>query len=158
CFDDITDDSFDVFAQEVLPVGKQATKMPSHSEPDISVFLWIVVMVVVSGSMLVLLFWIVVYKRQVRNQGRRRQQRAGEDRAGPNQPRPRTAPALTLAAEEPSPTSCPHANGGPTNHRLQDTAEGDARADHGVTLPATELGDAALVTTKMVQRADGSLL
>ncbi|KAJ8387577.1 hypothetical protein AAFF_G00152730 [Aldrovandia affinis] len=147
-------------ATESSPILRPSTSL--HA-PVVSPSVWIPVVVVVNGSILALFLWFI-YKRQTRHN------HAAVDAEAEISPEVqldgRTDP-VAVKGEGP-PTSCPHVNGGPQGLIKQevptwrkdyecDTGGGDSvhmcnhRMDHGIPLPATELGDAALVTTKTVR-------
>ncbi|KAJ8254353.1 hypothetical protein COCON_G00209650 [Conger conger] len=147
---------------------QQSTELPpvpSLHSPVVSPSVWIPVVVVVNGSILALFLWFIICRRQLRHAHTAADaeaeispgvQQAGrtEDREGPLD-------------------SCPHLNGGPKGLLKQevpdwrdafecDAGGGDGgsvhmcngRKEHGIPLPATELGDAALVTAKTAQYTD----
>ncbi|XP_036420938.1 uncharacterized protein LOC118804547 isoform X3 [Colossoma macropomum] len=67
------------------------------------------------------------------------------------------SPALLEEREDPS-LSCPHWNGKTEEVSVCEMGWGrgicEGKMEHGVPVPATELGDSALVTTKTVQQAE----
>ncbi|KAG9343085.1 hypothetical protein JZ751_015304 [Albula glossodonta] len=144
---------------ESQPIQRPTTAAPAVVSPSV----WISVVVVVNGSILALFLWLIIYKRQTRHTH-------AADAEASMSPEVQLAGGSDLAAAEREgpPTSCPHLNGGPNGVIKQEiptwrkASEYDAgdggnmhmcngRKDHGIPLPATELGDAALVTTKTVQ-------
>ncbi|KAJ8332261.1 hypothetical protein SKAU_G00427440 [Synaphobranchus kaupii] len=158
-----------------LPVLRAGTEAPSLHASVVSPSVWIPVVVVVNGSILALFLWFIIYRRQMRHSA------GSHDQSDCNAPADTEAviyPGLERAGRTDSaaveregpPTSCPHINGGPKGllkpevPTWRDAFECDAggsgggnvhmcngRKDHGIPVPATELGEAALVTAKTAQ-------
>ncbi|KAL0992955.1 hypothetical protein UPYG_G00101440 [Umbra pygmaea] len=132
--------------------------------PAVSPAMWISVVVILNGSVLALFLWFIVYKRQAR-----RNHIVGDPEVSLD---PLYTPKLSVEREKVAPPSCPQLNGLPqTCFRQEASYHGGALGcdPHGevgnrlicnvlrencIPLPATELGDAALVTTKTVQCSD----
>lgn len=104
---------------------------PVESWPAVGLGVWICVGLVMSGSLLVLLFWFIIYKHHNRTS----RNTAGKEDAHT---------AVSSQQEEDS--------------KLQEEVCGrslcNGWAEHSLPLPATELGDSALVTTKTGQPAE----
>ncbi|KAJ8251611.1 hypothetical protein GJAV_G00223200 [Gymnothorax javanicus] len=148
---------------ESPPVLWASSKAPSQHATEVRPFVWVSVVVMVSGSILALFLWFIVYRRL--NQHSRAADVQAE--ASPGLETAGGTDSMKFEGEGP-PTSCPHLNGRPHGLLNQDVptwgdvSECDAggrggmhvcngRKDHGIPLPATELGDTALVTAKTVQ-------
>lgn len=122
---------------------------------SISPSVWICVGLVVGGSVLVLLLWFIIYRRHSRTS-----QSTGEKDSTPHTP-------STIEQEEEALSPLPHVNGltqetpineGPCGRSLCEgrslcngRSQCNGWAEHGLPLPATELGDSALVTAKTGQ-------
>ncbi|KAG7460047.1 hypothetical protein MATL_G00217180 [Megalops atlanticus] len=147
-------------------VLQPSATVPPQGAPEVSLSVWITVAVVVNGSILALFLWFIIYKRQT-TRSHTAVDTEAECSSGV-QPAGRANPAAVAVETEEPPISCPHLNGGPPSSAKQEAPtwqeslecdtgnEGGAyvcngRKDHKIPLPATELGDAALVTTKTVQ-------
>ncbi|KAM9473732.1 uncharacterized protein ACWYII_008369 [Salvelinus alpinus] len=159
-------------ATESPPV-KWSSDVPPQYNPAVSPAVWISVVVVVNGSILAMFLWFIIYKMQAR-----RNHTAGEPEAGLNPPAKALPPVegdCTVAVvqrEEEAPPSCAQLNGGPQTCFRQEVSTYSGASgcgslgevggmfmcnglrEHWIPLPATELGDAALVTTKTVQCSD----
>uniref|UniRef100_A0A8C9RQX9 Uncharacterized protein n=1 Tax=Scleropages formosus TaxID=113540 RepID=A0A8C9RQX9_SCLFO len=146
---------------------KGSTKAPCTQSSMVNTSVWISVVAVMSISIIALLLWFAIYRRE-----RRPIQHTVKDDK-PEQPVDREAacvPAVAVVVdeeEEEAPTSFLRQNGGPLGVQEQEPPTWgrvvvcqasahmcNGRKKHGVPLPATELGDAALVTTKTVQCSD----
>uniref|UniRef100_A0A673MKU5 Uncharacterized protein n=1 Tax=Sinocyclocheilus rhinocerous TaxID=307959 RepID=A0A673MKU5_9TELE len=104
----------------------------------ISPSVWICVGLVASGSVLVLLLWFIIY-RQHTGEGSRRI----------------NIPLLCVKQEEEALSPWPHVNSQaqevPINEGPCGRSLCNGWAEHGLPLPATELGDSTLVTAKTGQ-------
>ncbi|XP_048037534.1 tumor necrosis factor receptor superfamily member 13C-like [Megalobrama amblycephala] len=122
-----------------------STSGPGPDEPwsAISPSLWICVALVASGSVLVLLLWFIIYKRHGRTS-----QNTGEKDSTPHT-------LATIEQEEKALSPWLHVNGQTQEVSISVASCGrslcNGRAEHGLPLPATELGDSALVTAKTGQ-------
>ncbi|XP_043083615.1 tumor necrosis factor receptor superfamily member 17-like [Puntigrus tetrazona] len=127
------------------PVPKPV--MSNRDQPEswssISPSTWICVGMVTSNSVLVLLLWFIIYRRHSRTS-----QSTGEKDSAPHT-------LITIEQEEKALSPLPRVNGqrqevpideGPCGRSLC-----NGGAEHGLPLPATELGYSALVTTKTGQ-------
>ncbi|XP_077058633.1 uncharacterized protein LOC143711169 isoform X2 [Siphateles boraxobius] len=107
----------------------------------ISPSVWICVGLLASGSVLVLLLWFIIYKRHTRTS-----QNTGEKDTTPHTP---------TAVEQEEEALWMHLNGQTQEVPVSAGACGrglcNGWAEHGLPLPATELGDSALVTAKTGQ-------
>uniref|UniRef100_A0A8C1UTI3 Uncharacterized protein n=1 Tax=Cyprinus carpio TaxID=7962 RepID=A0A8C1UTI3_CYPCA len=142
--------------RRVCPPGSQWDSLLKHCIPHKSlgvtpsdgVFyadpsVWICVGLVVSGSVLVLLLWFIIYRRH----------------SGTSQPNkvvsPRNGNRENKRYEEEALSPWPHVNGKaqevPINEGPCGRSLCNGWAEHGLPLPATELGDSALVTAKTGQ-------
>ncbi|KAL6460904.1 hypothetical protein MHYP_G00308700 [Metynnis hypsauchen] len=128
------------------------TKAPASSWTAFSPSLWICVGVILSISVLALLLLFIIYRRHTHNTGKRHSKPAA-----PLQLNGNTGPVLPEQREDP-PLSCPHWNGKAEEVSVCEMGWGrgicEGKMEHGVPVPATELGDSALVTTKTVQQAE----
>uniref|UniRef100_A0A672KBB5 Uncharacterized protein n=1 Tax=Sinocyclocheilus grahami TaxID=75366 RepID=A0A672KBB5_SINGR len=108
----------------------------------ISPSVWICVGLVASGSVLVLLLWFIIYRRH-----------SGTS-CGQN-PSKTSQPVSLIAQEEDALSPWPHINGQaqevPINEGPCGRSLCNRWAEHRLPLPATELGDSALVTAKTGQ-------
>uniref|UniRef100_A0A4W5PPN2 Uncharacterized protein n=1 Tax=Hucho hucho TaxID=62062 RepID=A0A4W5PPN2_9TELE len=156
-------------ATESPPV-KWSSDVPPQYNPAVSPAVWISVIVVVNCSILAMFLWFIIYKMQAR-----RNHTAGEPEARLNPPAKALLPvegdctAAVVQREEEAPPFCPQLNGGPQTCVRQEVSTYSGASgcgslgevdgmfmcnglrEHWIPLPATELGDAALVTTKTVQ-------
>ncbi|XP_056309029.1 tumor necrosis factor receptor superfamily member 13C-like [Danio aesculapii] len=127
-----------------LPKPVLSSRAPGISWLVFSPSVWICVGLLLSGSVLVLLLWFIIYRRHHRTS-----QNTGEKDATPH-----TQTAVEQEEEVPwqhlgnltqeMPISEQHC--GRTLCTGRDLYNG--WVEHGLPLPATELGDSALVTTK----------
>uniref|UniRef100_A0A671P5S6 Tumor necrosis factor receptor superfamily member 13C-like n=1 Tax=Sinocyclocheilus anshuiensis TaxID=1608454 RepID=A0A671P5S6_9TELE len=112
-----------------------------ESWSSISPSVWICVGLVVSVSVLVLLLWFIIYRLLSICP-------AGEKDSTPHTP-------TTIEQEEEAPSPWPHFNGQTQEMPIKEGPCGrslcNGWAEHGLPLPATELGNSALVTTKTGQ-------
>ncbi|KAK5856645.1 hypothetical protein PBY51_008228 [Eleginops maclovinus] len=145
-------------------------KVPSAQAPTarapsvmlLSPALWIVVVLATVGSLLAVILWFIIYRRQTRHS-------SDSEVAEPEQRLQKTDPTAEIhpppsemfqrAAWVPSPCHHQHlgaqiaseegftARRDPTEHAW---TEGPTLWEHRIPLPATELGGTALVTTKTV--------
>ncbi|KAL7883332.1 hypothetical protein SRHO_G00009900 [Serrasalmus rhombeus] len=129
------------------------TKAPALPWTAFSPSLWICVGVILSISVLALLLWFIIYRRYTHDTGKRRSKPAAPHKLNGNT----VGPALPEQRED-LPLSCPHLNGKAEEVSVCEMGwrRGicEAKMEHGVPVPATELGDSALVTTKTVQQAE----
>ncbi|KAF4116458.1 tumor necrosis factor receptor superfamily member 13C-like isoform X2 [Onychostoma macrolepis] len=120
-----------------------STRGLDDSWSSISPVVWICVGLVASGSVLVLLLWFIIYRRHSRTS-----QSTGEKDSTPHTP-------TTIEQEEEALSPWPHVNGQTQEMPISEGPCGrslcNGRAEHGLPLPATELGDSALVTAKTGQ-------
>ncbi|KTF82435.1 hypothetical protein cypCar_00021765 [Cyprinus carpio] len=120
------------------------TRGLDESWSSISPSVWICVGLVVSVSVLVLLLWFIIYRRHSRTS----QSTAGEKDSTPHTP-------TTTEQEEEAVSPWPHINSQTQEVPIKEGPCGrslcNGWAEHGLPLPATELGDSALVTTKTGQ-------
>lgn len=120
-----------------------STRGLDESWSTISPSVWICVGLVASGSVLVLLLWFIIYRRHSRTS-----QSTGEKESMPHTP-------TTIEQEEEALSPWPHVNGQAQEMPINEGPCGrslcNGRAEHGLPLPATELGDSALVTAKTGQ-------
>uniref|UniRef100_A0A673JF23 Tumor necrosis factor receptor superfamily member 13C-like n=1 Tax=Sinocyclocheilus rhinocerous TaxID=307959 RepID=A0A673JF23_9TELE len=104
-----------------------------ESWSSISPSVWICVGLVVSVSVLVLLLWFIIYRLQTL----------------------RLCAIFLERREEEAPSPWPHFNGQTQEMPIKEGPCGrslcNGWAEHGLPLPATELGNSALVTTKTGQ-------
>uniref|UniRef100_A0A3B3S6E4 Uncharacterized protein n=1 Tax=Paramormyrops kingsleyae TaxID=1676925 RepID=A0A3B3S6E4_9TELE len=146
------------------PAVKLNTVALCSKTPMVSKSVWVSVAVIISVSLLALLLWCLIFRRErrpVRGAVEAGRPAEADAEAG------RDRPAMAAEEEEP-PAAFPYENGGPAGGqdpvdsiwreavRCDERGESSAhvcngRKEHGIPLPATELGDAALVTTKTVQ-------
>ncbi|KAJ7992603.1 hypothetical protein DPEC_G00280400 [Dallia pectoralis] len=146
-----------------LPPEKLNTDGSHQYNPAVNPAVWISVAVAVNGSILALFLWFIIYRRQTRHNH--------IDDEPPFKAMPAVETDCNAAGVrvEEAPPSCHPLNGGPQTYFRQEASSfSDApgcgplgevgsvfmcnsRREHGIPLPATELGDAALVTTKTVQ-------
>uniref|UniRef100_A0A8C1PHU1 Uncharacterized protein n=1 Tax=Cyprinus carpio TaxID=7962 RepID=A0A8C1PHU1_CYPCA len=114
-----------------LGVTPSAQNGVFYADPSV----WICVGLVVSGSVLVLLLWFIIYRRHS-GTSHRLENGAAEQ-------------------EEEALSPWPHVNGQaqevPINEGPCGRSLCNGWAEHGLPLPATELGDSALVTAKTGQ-------
>ncbi|MFT7797870.1 TNFR13C [Arapaima gigas] len=151
---------------DALLTSTWSTKVPCPQPSVVSVSVWISVASVTSIAVVALLLWLAIYRRERRPFQHTENMTAEQpfNRQGAED----QAVVLVVDDEEKeAPTSFLHQNGGPLGDQEQEppTWSGvvvcqagahmcNGRKKHGVPLPATELGDAALVTTKTVQCSD----
>uniref|UniRef100_A0AAZ3QDQ6 Uncharacterized protein n=1 Tax=Oncorhynchus tshawytscha TaxID=74940 RepID=A0AAZ3QDQ6_ONCTS len=155
------------FPPESQPV-KWSSDVPPQYDPAVSPAVWISVVVVVNGSILAMFLRFIIYKMQARHN-----HTAGEPEAGLIPPAvDGDCTAAVVQREEEAPPSCPQLNSGPQTCFRQEVSTYSGASgcgslgevggmfmcnglrEHWIPLPATELGDAALVTTKTVQCSD----
>ncbi|XP_052407223.1 uncharacterized protein LOC127952613 isoform X1 [Carassius gibelio] len=124
--------------------GLDESSSSSSSSSSISPSVWICVGLLVSVSVLVLLLWFIIYRRHTRTS----QSTAGEKDSTPQTP-------TTTEQDEEALSTWPHVSGDTQEIPIKEGACGrslcNGWAEHGLPLPATELGDSALVTTKTGQ-------
>ncbi|XP_051905970.1 tumor necrosis factor receptor superfamily member 13C-like [Hippocampus zosterae] len=161
---------------ELTPVFQQRSTSPAaRADPDIALnpVLWIVVVLTTLGSIMALALWFIIYKRQSRL-GRT----SAEEMESAPEPLRKIQPPLEShlsTSATLTPLACAHSynpgsgstskreeafancRGPPKCQKTTDRAEEvgvlpvfSAKREHRVPLPATELGDTALVTTKTV--------
>ncbi|XP_036420937.1 tumor necrosis factor receptor superfamily member 13C-like isoform X2 [Colossoma macropomum] len=144
--------------QETQPVtvdtlAVMRTNAPTSSWTAFAPSVWICVGVILSSLVLALLLWFIIYRRHTHNTGKRRSEPAAPPQLNGNT----VSPALLEEREDPS-LSCPHWNGKTEEVSVCEMGWGrgicEGKMEHGVPVPATELGDSALVTTKTVQQAE----
>ncbi|KAL7826720.1 hypothetical protein AOLI_G00319290 [Acnodon oligacanthus] len=155
--------SWDVLVKDCIPeesqpvtVGTLAvlrTKAPATSWTALSPSLWICGGGILSISVLALLLWFIIYRRHTHKTGKRHSKPAAPLQLNGNT----VDPALLEQREDP-PLSCPHWNGNTEEVSVCEMGWGrgicEGKMEHGVPVPATELGDSALVTTKTVQQTE----
>uniref|UniRef100_A0A8C1URV6 Uncharacterized protein n=1 Tax=Cyprinus carpio TaxID=7962 RepID=A0A8C1URV6_CYPCA len=133
----------DAFVVLAVPPPVLSTRGPDESWSTISPSVWICVGLVVSGSVLVLLLWFIIYRRHSGTS-----QLTGQKDSTPHTPR-------SIEQEEEALSPWPHVNGKaqevPINEGPCGRSLCNGWAEHGLPLPATELGDSALVTAKTGQ-------
>ncbi|XP_022524133.1 tumor necrosis factor receptor superfamily member 13C-like isoform X1 [Astyanax mexicanus] len=126
------------------------TRAPAQSWVEVAPSVWICVGVVLSSSILALLLWFIIYRRHKHNAGKR----SSEPPASVPQNGSAVSPMLPEQKED-SPLSCTHWNDRTQDLSVCELGWGQSickgKVQHGVPVPATELGDSALVTTKTVQ-------
>ncbi|XP_039543574.1 tumor necrosis factor receptor superfamily member 13C-like isoform X2 [Pimephales promelas] len=126
-----------------LPPPVLSTRGPGQHQSwlAISPVVWICVGLLASGSVLLLLLWFIIYKRHLKTS-----QNTGEKDATPHTP-------TTVEQEEEA--HWLHPNGQTLEVPVSAGSCGrglcNGWAEHGLPLPATELGDSALVTAKTGQ-------
>uniref|UniRef100_A0A8C2ERB7 Tumor necrosis factor receptor superfamily member 13C-like n=1 Tax=Cyprinus carpio TaxID=7962 RepID=A0A8C2ERB7_CYPCA len=126
-----------------VPPPVLSTRGPDESWSTISPSVWICVGLVVSGSVLVLLLWFIIYRRHSGTS-----QLTGQKDSTPHTP-------TSIEQEEEALSPWPQVNGQaqevPINEGPCGRSLCNGWAEHGLPLPATELGDSALVTAKTGQ-------
>ncbi|MCJ8749346.1 hypothetical protein PDJAM_G00175240 [Pangasius djambal] len=141
--------SHDALWQKQKPVTEAVMVMstvPPAQCWNFAVWISVCVVFVLSSSVLVLLLWVIIYRRHTH--GKRNSECPGSHHHNVN------------SNSDGKEDSCPHVNG--RKQEVSDCEMGwgrgfcKARAEPAVPLPATELGDSALVTTKTVQQVDYS--
>ncbi|XP_069053050.1 uncharacterized protein [Lepisosteus oculatus] len=161
---------------EAAPVLEASAETPPGAgAPVVSPLAWGCVLGVMCSSLLALLLWFIIYRKYRRQHART----PADPEAEPPSELQRVGAGGAPPGEEDDqpPTSCPHLNGNgvaagvqaprtladssPAGEEEEEEEEGrlkvyicNGRKEHGFPLPATELGGAALVTTKTVQCAD----
>ncbi|KAK7166979.1 hypothetical protein R3I94_001394 [Phoxinus phoxinus] len=127
-----------------VPPPVLSTRGPAQHQSWLSISpgVWICVGLLAAGSVLLLLLWFIIYKRHARTS----QNTAGEKDTTPHTP-------TTVEQEEEA--LWLHLNGQTQEVPVSAGACGrglcNGWAEHGLPLPATELGDSALVTAKTGQ-------
>nr|XP_046271307.1 uncharacterized protein LOC124073247 [Scatophagus argus] len=165
---------------EPVVVQLRSTTRASQASPvmELSPALWIIVMLATVGSVLALVLWFIIYRRQTSLSN------ASEDSEPQQEPLQKTEPPViihSLPSEMNShadvlqraagaPSLCSHLHMGaqtgsqweqgpttyrdPTKHAGTEGGRGlptcGTMREHRIPLPATELGGTALVTTKTV--------
>ncbi|KAK2916981.1 hypothetical protein Q8A67_001355 [Cirrhinus molitorella] len=120
-----------------------STRGPDESWSTISPSVWICVSLVATGSVLVLLLWFIIYRRHSRtSQNTDEKDSTAHTPTAIEQEEENLSPWLQVNGQ----TQEVPINEGPCGRSLC-----NGRADHGLPLPATELGDSALVTAKTGQ-------
>ncbi|XP_035381563.1 tumor necrosis factor receptor superfamily member 13C-like [Electrophorus electricus] len=147
--------TLDTLEKPQLPVNAdfqeaRSPRSPAGSWSQLNPTMWVCVGVVMCNTLLALLLWFFIYRRLGHNTGKRNP----DSPAGCDQNGTLLRPPLLRVKGDP-PASCPHTNGRIQEVSICEMGQGwdtcTGRVEHGIPLPATELGDSALVTTKTVQ-------
>uniref|UniRef100_A0AAY5JVM9 Uncharacterized protein n=1 Tax=Esox lucius TaxID=8010 RepID=A0AAY5JVM9_ESOLU len=156
---------------ELSPVKWSTDGSPQYN-PAVNPAVWISVVVVLNGSILALFLWFIIYRKQRRHRRTTVDPEAPETRSKAKPAVETDCKAAAVQSEKEAPPSCCHLNGGPQTYFGQEASTYNrapgcgplgevgsvfmcsSQREHGIPLPATELGDAALVTTKTVQCYD----